>query len=105
MFELYLSHGRTDPAESMDEMGFNGPRLQGVIGLHQTYSDIVRVVFRDVAAKVIAQGLTGWSEWDANQLSMQKHEDMIEITTAEGEKQYFGDWGLWSPEHAGGRTY
>lgn len=105
MFELYLKHGRHAPDEHLDDWGFDGPRLQNVIGLHQTYFDHIRVVFSDPTTKRIAQDITQWEECDNNTLELRRYEDMIEITNIDGTKHYFGDWGLWSPEHKDGKHY
>lgn len=93
-FELYLSHGRKDIEQAMDDWGFDGPRLQGVTGLHQTYGDNQRVVFESVEACKAAQALTGWESWDDDQLTMRWEQDLVRTDSADGAS-FFGDWGLW----------
>ncbi|MBR1173877.1 hypothetical protein JQ617_07920 [Bradyrhizobium sp. KB893862 SZCCT0404] len=97
MFELYLIHGRNNPEQSMDNWGFDGPRLQGVTGLHQTYGNAARVVFADDAAMEAARALTGWDVWDECQLEMRWHDDMVVTNTTDGPS-YYGDWGIWLKE-------
>jgi hypothetical protein len=91
--ELYLSHGRKTPDEQLSDWGDNGPRLQGCIGLHQTYGHEANVYFTDNAAMLAAKALTGWEEWDDNALTMRWHEDMVH-TQCNGVSMYYGDWGI-----------
>ena len=95
--ELYLKHGRNNPSEDLEEWGFDGPRLQNVIGTHQTYGTAIKVFFATEADARAAQGLTGWEVWDANSLTMKWKDDLVEA----GGK-FYGDWGLWM-EGRGGR--
>lgn len=96
-FELYLTHGRHDSAQDMDDWGFDGPRLQNVVGLHQTYSDDIKVVFKDRDSMLAAQRLTDWEEYDDRQLAMPRYDDMV-LVRYEGKQVFFGDWGLWHKE-------
>jgi hypothetical protein len=95
MFELYLKHGRESVEQDMEDWGFDGPRLTGVIGLHQTYDTNVRIVFENRAAMLRAKEATGWLEWDDNSLELARCEDLV--MTYVPHKRYFGDWGLWLP--------
>lgn len=99
MFELYLSHGRNDPAENLDDWGFEGPRLSGVVGIHETYRSTLRVIFASPAAADEAANATGWEKWDANELAMPFEDDLVRCGEGgAGALVYFGDWGLIIPE-------
>lgn len=92
-FELYLLHGRNAPDEKLEDWGFDGHRLQGVTGIHQTYGNPVNVFFVDREAMLNAKARTGWEEWDENALTMKWREDLV--YTIEGAvESYYGDWGL-----------
>lgn len=88
--KLLLSHGRLNPDESLNDWGFQGPMLEGVSFLVVTYNIHYRIGFVDTEARSRAQELTGWEEWDDNQLLMQFHDDMVK--TKQG---FFGDWEVY----------
>lgn len=93
MMELYLHHGRKTPDEALDGWGPNGPRLQGVKGIHQTYGGPVNVFFDSQSAMIEAKRLTGWDPWDDNALTMRWQEDCVHVHGPDGEL-FCGDWGL-----------
>ena len=93
--ELYLIHGRDTAERELEDWGPDGPRLQGVIGLHQTYGNGARVVFASRAAKEAARELTGWESVAIAGVVAPRH------VFAEGEEpapvRLYGDWGLMVP--------
>jgi hypothetical protein len=93
MFELYLLHGRDDVNEALEDWGFDGPRLQGVIGTHQTYGDRLNVFFANRDAFNAAKALTDWETCDENALTMAWRDDCV---MAKGK--FYGDWGLMLPD-------
>lgn len=97
MLDLYMSHGRRDPAEEMPDWGFDGPRLSNVIGIHETYRTTLRVIFADAESAKQAQRATGWDSWDTCELEAQIASDML-ACDHRGDRAYFGDWGLIEPE-------
>lgn len=92
--ELYLHHGRKTPGEALEDWGPSGPRLVGVIGIHQTYGNAANVFFVDGAACEAAHKMTGWETWDENALTMRWEEDCVVVIGADGVKMFYGDWGL-----------
>lgn len=92
--ELYLSHGRKTPGETLQDWGPEGPRLQGVKGCHQTYDTAINIYFVDEASRVEAQRLTGWEEWDPTALVLRWREDMVHVKGPDGVEMFYGDWGL-----------
>ncbi|MBD2745903.1 hypothetical protein IC232_04240 [Microvirga sp. BT688] len=107
MQELYLLHGRTRLEEDMEDWGFNGPRLQGVDGIHVTYGNI-NVHFAGDAYLLAAQQLTGWDRFGDTALTVRMAEDCVEVRGFNGHDNdntpltdatvYFGDWGLMKQE-------
>lgn len=94
MFDLYLHHGRHDPAQDMANWGFDGPRISGVTGTHWTYGTW-QIVFSSAAAAKAAQEETGWNIGnDDNMLEMPVHEDLAVATGKDEVRCYYGDWGL-----------
>lgn len=93
MLNLYLRHGRKDPAENLDDWGPDGATIKNVVGIHQTYGNGANVFFTDQAAAQEAKRLTGWEEWDGHALTMKWCADMVEVTK-DGNTMFFGDWGL-----------
>lgn len=91
---LLLLHGRHDPTEHMDDWGFAGPVLHGVIAVHFTYG-AANVFFESVTAAVAARAATGWEYWDDNALVMTFAHDMV-TTTEDNEACFYGDWELQS---------
>lgn len=92
--ELYLSHGRKTPDESLEDWGPEGPRLQGVKGCHQTYGGPANIHFVDRASVVHAQRLTGWEEWDPTALTMRWSDDTVHVKGPDGVEMFYGDWGI-----------
>ena len=92
-FELYLTHGRKSIDQDMEDWGFEGPRLQGVVGTHTAYGNttIWFATPKDVAA---AKALTGWENWDVEALVLPYVEDCVKVRDVDGSDAYFGDWGI-----------
>jgi hypothetical protein len=107
MQELYLLHGRTRLDENLDDWGFDGPRLQGVEGIHGTYGNI-NIHFATEEDLIAAQQLTGWEKFGDNALTLRMAEDCVEVRGFDGHDNdkspltgatvYFGDWGLMTPK-------
>lgn len=112
--DLYMFHGRTDPNGgpetktvnsdgtidycAVDDWGFDGPRLKGVVGFHCTYghSGNFNVYFESNDAMRIAHALTGWSIWcdDALTADFEPDGTLLKIAPEGGTIEYFGDWGI-----------
>jgi hypothetical protein len=90
MVELYLKHGRDDPAQDLDDWGFDGPRLQNCTGIHQTYGTPANIFFQTEQDRDAARALTGWEVWDQNGLTVRWQDDLV---VANGK--FYGDWGIW----------
>ena len=76
MGRLYveLFHGRTNPDQGMDDWGFQGPVLGPFEEVHVTYTNIFRLLYKNV--------------WYLLPLL----DDMVDY-----KHNYYGDWGI----HAG----
>jgi hypothetical protein len=94
MFNLYLKHGRITADESLQDWGPDGPTLENVKGIHQTYGNAANVFFKDRASMLAAQTKTRWSEWDDNALTMNWESDCVVVVGEDGIKMLYGDWGL-----------
>lgn len=104
---LVICHGRLDPTtggtnlagELVDDWGFDGPRLEGIIGISYTY-DTFSLSFVNEAAKDRALAQTSWSEGvHEHTLEMEFEEECLKLWNAERRRfEYFGDWSLgdWS---------
>ncbi len=104
-FYLYMHHGRLDPStggtdeegNEVDDWGFEGPNLVGVIGTHVTYGEL-RVFFGDATAARVAKALTGWADGNGDEdLCVNFSEDnscLRRFNAARGRDEFFGDWGL-----------
>ena len=112
--DFYMYHGRIDPKGSpqaytrtvegvqysdVDDWGFEGRRLSGVIGFHCTYGPHghFNLYFEDDRAAKEAQRVTGWDEWEDNALTVRfsPEYDQVRIDDpAFGIPHYFGDWGI-----------
>ena len=91
---LYLLHGRHKPDDELQDWGFDGPKLEGVEGIHQTYGNPINVHFKTEADCKHARAITGWIELDRTTLTMLWDDDMVLIQPEFGEEAFFGDWGL-----------
>ncbi len=98
--KLALLHGRHDPTEEMQEIGFVGPVLEDVLYLHATYQATFDVGFLNEAAARHAAELTGWELWGKTVLSIPFINDLALVTDKSGKKTYYGDWELmlWAPK-------
>lgn len=87
--KLRLSHGRLDPNENMQDIGFTGTIIENIECLCVIYSNPV-LHFKTEVDLLAAQKITGWDTC-CNGLEMNQYDDMIR--TIEG---YFGDWELYN---------
>jgi hypothetical protein len=88
---MILLHGRTDPGQTMDDWGFNGPVLDNVEYAHWTYGHLTVGFLTDEDAE-FARHKTGWEIFDEKVLSVSQGDDFISISTSAGERHYFGDF-------------
>jgi len=89
---MLLIHGRKNPDDEMNDWGFDGPVLEGVEYLVVTYNTHYRLGFRDAEAMKRAKDLTGWEEWDDDQLLIQFHDDLVKTSGLGEDTHYYGDW-------------
>lgn len=96
--DLIFLHGRTDPAQDMDDWGFDGPVLEGVAWVHWTYGNM-NVAFVSPEAAQQAADATGWKWMDENILEMTFDDDLVVIRPNSGRDpaQYFGDFEIQGP--------
>lgn len=87
--QLALLHGRSDPAQNLEDWGPDGPKLQDVIWVHGTYMTQINVAFTTLEAADAAATLTGWQKMDDNVLQLQLQDDLV---VANG--MFYGDWEL-----------
>lgn len=87
--ELRLIHGRKDPKEEMQDWGFNGDPIDGVLYVHGTYLTTFTIGFRSTTAAREAHEKTGWKMLDELTLEISIREDMIEAGGS-----YYGDYEL-----------
>lgn len=74
--------------------GFNGPELLGVKATYATYGvSTFRIEFENEEYTNAARQLTGWDDWDENQLLVAWTEDLIRTCEEHGFR-YYGDWSL-----------
>lgn len=90
--EIRLAHGRTDPAEELDEWGDQGPTLRHVDSVQLMYRDTYTVKFLTNDATAEAQRLTGWTMWDIQTLEMCRHGDLIEAHGPNQAPIYYADF-------------
>lgn len=106
---MILFHGRTPPEADPDHddaegerggWGHDGPTLLGVKGLYATYGvSTLRIAFENDEYTRVARQLTGWDDWDEDQLVVTWHEDLIRVAERDGF-MYYGDWSLVPDETA-----
>lgn len=93
---LTLFHGRRNPAEELDDWGFEGPQFR-CAGLHVTYLTNFRIAFATAEQFELAKRLTGWPEWDALTLSVVLDQDMVKALGNPDDPTgfaWYGDWSL-----------
>jgi hypothetical protein len=90
--QMVIFHGRKTPDEDLDDWGFEGPTLDGILWIHFTYMATFNVRFKDLESFNHAKEVTGWPSWDELTLSMTFEGDLLK--TKDG---YFGDFELQSP--------
>lgn len=91
---ILLIHGRYDVDQEMDDWGFRGPHIEGIVALHATYLTTFAVWFLDKEAAEKARAMTGWKEWDENALEMRFNKDLLVAKDIDGQTAYYGDWEL-----------
>jgi len=94
---LDIYHGRKTPDEDLDDWGFQGPTLVGVVAVHVTYLSTWRVIFDRASDAAAAQNVTGWKYFAATggtELEMEFHEDLVYVHGGGFMDGYFGDWSL-----------
>lgn len=89
--KLITLHGRNNPEQPMNDWGFDGPDIDGIVALHVTYNATHVLHFATVGAAKKAAEITGWEVWDNRALSLQFRDDMLYMP-ARGE--YYGDWEI-----------
>lgn len=89
MLVLRPFHGRHNPDEEMNDWGFDGPSIPGVVAIAATYQNNFRLIFGSAEAYQEAKNITGWPDWDENSLEMQFFDDLLLV----GGK-FYGDWML-----------
>lgn len=96
--DLVLLHGRRDPNEDMDDWGFSGPTLQGVVWTHWTYGSM-NVAFATPELAKEAEKQTGWNWVDDNVLEMGLLDDLVVTCGNSGhdDPEYYGDFELQGP--------
>lgn len=109
--DFYMYHGRTTPdgppqqlddkgvPSDVDDWGFEGPRLHGVIGFHCTYgvSGTWTLWFDSKESADEAAAMTGWDRWDETSLEVRfsTDETLVVIRDPRYDRlHYFGDWGI-----------
>lgn len=89
--ELLLCHGRDTSDELMDDLGFDGPTLQGVHSVQQRYRITTTVKFVSKEAADAARDLTSWPIWDDGILEVPWNGDLIETYEPDGCRRYYAD--------------
>ena len=91
--KFLLLHGRDDPAQDMENWGYNGPELEGVKYVHSVYGNLT-IGFKSRMEAQTAHELTGWPYFDEAVLEITFFEDLVLCRKPDGTSQYFGDWEL-----------
>lgn len=101
MLSLLLIHGRFDPGKQMEDWGFAGPTLTGIVALHVTYMATLVLYFTDHHAAQRAHALTGWPHWDDTALELMFHDDLLMVRPISLDRPaaYYGDWELQGSSH------
>lgn len=86
---LFLYHGRKTVDEEVEDWGYDGPTIEDVNYLHDTYHSNLTIAFRTRAAMHKAIEITGWEIRD-------KHAYLLQVPITEGlmktKEGFFGDW-------------
>lgn len=96
---LISLHGRLKPDQEMDDWGFNGPTIEGIVAVHFTYGEPHVFFARDEDANK-AWEITDWEWFDDKALIARTFDDLLVMDNVEisedGEvwvgRAYFGDW-------------
>lgn len=97
MIYLHLYHGRDDPAEDMDDWGFEGPVLGPFAYVHTTYMcDVKFACTPDVFRKFWPDQAKRWDDMGVSNMNgplvdynFKIREDLIEY-----DGKYYGDWSV-----------
>ena len=90
--KLTLFHGRYHPDEYMNDWGFEGPTLEGIISIHGTYTAHLKIFFKNHKSYIEAQQLTGWHKWDENALEARYDSEML--ITLTNPPVWYGDFSI-----------
>ena len=107
MMRMFIMHGRLDPdtggtdleGKEVDDWGFEGPSIDGVVGISYTYNNFY-LRFKDAESMQIAAALTGWEPGPMElALEMKFKSDCLELFNIQRfRSEYFGDWGIYQPD-------
>ena len=93
---LFLYHGRKTVDEEVEDWGYDGPTIEDVNYLHDTYHSNLTIAFRTRAAMHKAIEITGWEIRD-------KHAYLLQVPITEGlmktKDGFFGDWDFNDDDH------
>ena len=82
-------HGRHDPNQNMDQIGFKGPDTYGIASIKLTYMETIRLEFKSPEMASCAHKLTGWDYWNGEP-------DILSVPLCEGmivaDNCYYRDW-------------
>lgn len=96
MFNLSLWHGRHDPDQDMEDWGFDGPVIEGIVAIHTTYLSEIRITFKDLQHTRRAFIQTMWEEGLNNdELLISITDDMIYVPR---RAAWYGDWSFYIPQ-------
>ena len=94
--KLFLYHGRKTVDEEVEDWGYDGPTIEDVNYLHDTYHSNLTIAFRTRAAMHKAIEITGWEIRD-------KHAYLLQVPITEGlmktKDGFFGDWDFNDDDH------
>jgi hypothetical protein len=97
--KMLLLHGRYNPDQDMDEIGFQGPTLTDIKYIHATYQSL-NIGFVSEQAAQQAHTLTHWDLLDKMVLQAAHADDMLKVIEKNTAPSYYGDWELQQEEAA-----
>lgn len=94
---IHLYHGRNNPAEDMDDWGFEGPVIGPLAYVHVTYlCDVKFACTPEVFRKFWPVQAAAWDEKGYSNMNgplvdynFKIHEDLIEY-----DGKFYGDWSI-----------
>lgn len=106
MMRMTITHGRHAPCtggtdldgNEIDDWGFEGPTLEGVVGITFVYNNYY-VRFADPDSFQIAAEMTMWKPGPYElSLELKFEEDCLKLFNSTRMRyEYFGDWGIYQP--------